>query len=54
MRAAGTGNNQHENNGGGVETPDKSTYLNAFAAVKSAAETCGVCSIKIGMVAKNQ
>ncbi len=40
--------------GGGVTTPDKSTYLNAFAAVKSAAETCGVCSIKIGMVAKNQ
>ena len=28
--------------GGGVETPDKSTHLNAIAAVKSAAETCGV------------
>jgi hypothetical protein len=40
--------------GGGVTTPDKSTYLNALAAVKSAAETCGVCNIKVGMVAKNQ
>jgi hypothetical protein len=33
--------------GGGAATPDKSTYLNALAAVKSAEETCGVCSIKV-------
>ena len=38
--------------GGGVATRDKSTYLNALATVKSAAETCGVCSIKVRMAAK--